>query len=354
LRWAKLIALLAMAGLPLAACVAPAIGQTSQPRVVRVLVPAFESSGALGNSVATVLTLRLQTTLRPYPIPNPLKLDFGRGIVNWSQNRLEEQTPAAALERGAAAESEIVVWGYAQQYGDGVVVQSYATVSPFSTSGFGSGAWIVRANGAEVRLGLPSANYQFTSLILSNEVVSHYTRPDRLQICADKGRNCYGARLTVPFRGVRVDGDWELVRGQGWVELPELSHAQGEVIDFTAGLIAYLREDLELADRYFSNVIESDAEGLVRDDATMLRGVCRARHGGSTEGLKAAQANDKYSVYAVQALIMAYIQAAAAGPASSDAERSEARRLMHAYDDLLRHDSSWFAGAARALGYIRE
>ena len=103
---------------------------------------------------------------------------------------------------------------------------------------------------------------------------------------ADKGRNCYGARLSIPFRGVRVEDDWELVWGQGWVELPELSHAQGQVIDFAAALIAYLRDDLELADKYFSSVIQSDAEGLVREDAIMLRGVCRARSSGSIDGFE--------------------------------------------------------------------
>ena len=102
MRWAKLIGSGGDSGtyaVRRVRCRDPAQGE--EPRIVRALVPAFDGPGVLGESVATVLALRLQTTLRPYPIPNPLKLDFGRGKADWSQDKLEEQIPAAALRRAS-------------------------------------------------------------------------------------------------------------------------------------------------------------------------------------------------------------------------------------------------------------
>jgi hypothetical protein len=61
--------------------------------------------------------------------------------------------------------------------------------------------------------------------------------------------------LGDPFRVIRLEGDFVLVRQPdrsiGWVALPDLSEAQGEVVDFTAALISYLRGDFE---PYFTRV----------------------------------------------------------------------------------------------------
>ena len=113
-----------------------------------------------------------------------------------------------------------------------------------------------------------------------------------------------------------IDGEFVLVRHRGgttgWVALPQLSEAQGEVVNFTAAMISYLRGDFEQAETFFASVRDSKAESLVRHDAALLAGISRFRRGQGIETLRAAQASNPYSRYAVQATVTADIMAALA------------------------------------------
>ena len=225
---------------------------------VQTLVPTFGGSTSLGANVSTILALRLWTTLRPRPNPNPNNLDFGTGQIKWS-TRVIEGPRQAALKEALDTRSQLALWGAVAEYGPGVIVTSNLTVSPSHVAGGRRQIWAVAVRSVRVELGLPNSSYQFSPLVLGSGVVAKYSRPNQIRVCSDKRADCSDATpLGDPFRVIRLEGDFVLVRQPdrsiGWVALPDLSEAQGEVVDFTAALISYLRGDFEQAESYFTRV----------------------------------------------------------------------------------------------------
>jgi hypothetical protein len=97
---------------------------------ITAYVPAFDGPGALGQNVATTLTLQIWHTFRQTPWPNPNKLDFGKGLIVWDPRPLATQSHSEAERRATDLEvlAQIVLWGKAYSYGQGVVVQSYVSI----------------------------------------------------------------------------------------------------------------------------------------------------------------------------------------------------------------------------------
>jgi hypothetical protein len=150
-----------------------------------------------------------------------------------------------------------------------------------------------------------------------------------------------------------LEGEFVLVRqpsgATGWIFLPDLSEAQGEVFDFTAALISYLRGDFEQASRYFANVRDSKAESLVRNDAALLAGVSDLRRGVGIEGIEAARKRNPYSRFAVQALVMARLALAigAENVQVRDLQMAQARQLLDSYRHLFAANDAWLVPADR-------
>jgi hypothetical protein len=342
--------------LALAACLLALAERADAARFsVQTLVPTFGGSTSLGANVSTILALRLWTTLRPRPNPNPNNLDFGVGQIKWS-TRVIEGPRQAALQEAIDTRSQLALWGAVAEYGPGVIVTSNLIVSPSHVGGARRQIWAVAVRNVQVELGLPNSSYQFSPLVLSSGVVAKYSRPNQIRVCSDKRADCSdGTLLGDPFRVIRLEGDFVLVRQPdrsiGWVTLPDLSEAQGEVVDFTAALISYLRGDFEQAETYFTRVAESKAESLVRHDAALLAGISRFRRGNGIEALRAAQSRNPYSLFAVQALVTADIMAAMALPRgrTREAHLAEARRLIASYRDIFPPDNAWLASVERSF-----
>lgn len=331
---------------------------------VKTFVPTFNGSDSLGANVSTILALRLWATLRPRPRPNPNNLYFGVGQIEWSRRTIEE--PQAAMQAGTETGSQIVLWGDAREYGPGVIVLSNLVIPPSEGSARARQTWTVTVKDASMELGLPGAGYQFSPLIIGSDVVAKYSRPNQVRVCEAKLADCTGELLGNPFRADRIEGNFAFVRrpsgATGWVSLPNLSASQSEVIGFTAALISYFRGDFEQAENFFSNVRDGKpapgqdireyrSEGVVRNDAALLAGVSKFRRGQGIEGLRSAHAQNPYSRYAVQALVMADI-ALAASPRSGDAKAShvkEASELVESYRDLFPPDDPWLSAADRSL-----
>jgi hypothetical protein len=321
---------------------------------VKTLVPTFGGSTSLGANVSTILALRLWTTLRPQPNPNPNNLNFGVGQIEWSR-RVLEQSPQAAARAATETRSHIALWGGVAEYGPGVIVTANLVVPASQSAGGARQMWAVTVRNVRLELGLPNVSYQFSPLVIGKDVVEKYSRPDQIRVCEEKVANCNGPLLGNPFRAVQLDGDFVFVRQPGgetgWVSLPNLSETQGEVVDFTAALISYLRGDFEQAENYFARVRDFKAETLVRHDAALLAGISRFRRGEGIDALRAAQTGNPYSLFAVQAVVTADIASAAALPSGEarDAHLKEARRLIGSYRDLFPSDNPWLTGVDRSL-----
>jgi hypothetical protein len=322
---------------------------------VKTLVPTFGGSTSLGANVSTILALRLWTTLRPRPNPNPNNLYFGVGQIEWS-TRVIAGPRQAALQAAIETRSQLALWGAVADYGPGVIVTSNLIAPTGRAARGGRQIWAVVVRNVRVELGLPNAGYQFSPLVLSSNVVAKYSRPNQIRVCTDKRADCSdGARLGNPFRAVVLEGDFVLVRQPGgvtgWVALPDLSEAQGEVVDFTAALISYLRGDFEQAEAYFAKVADSKAESLVRHDAALLAAISKFRRGNGIEALRAAQLRNPYSLFAAQALVTANIAAALAFPPGGirAAHLAEARRLTASYRDLFPPGNPWLTSVERSF-----
>jgi hypothetical protein len=331
---------------------------------VVTFVPTFAGPTNLGASVSTILALRLWTTLRPRPNPNPDNLFFGTGKIEWSKRTIE--TRQAAIESARKTQSEMALWGTVGEYGPGVIVASNLVIAPSAPAAIARQTWPVKVGSVSLQLGLPSISYRFSTLLLSKDVVEKYSRPNQVRVCEKKVAECAGRLLGDSFRGVRKEDDFIFVRQSslavGWVPIPDLSAGQSEVVGFTAALISYMRGDFEQAEAYFSQVrdgrpvVDQDtrdykADSLVRNDAALLAGISKFRRKREIDGLRAAHAQNPYSRYAVQALVMADLDVAASLPAG-DAKAShvkEASELVESYRHLFPPDDPWLNGADRAL-----
>jgi hypothetical protein len=361
MRRQKIACCMSLAGLLLVPAEA---GRAAENFAVKTFVPTFGGSTSLGGNVSTILALRLWATLRPRPNPNPNNLYFGVGQIEWSRRTIEE--PQAAIQAAAETGSHILLWGDVQEYGPGVIVASnlVAPSSPPATRA--RQTWVVTVRDATLELGLPNVRYRFSPLIISNEVVAKYSRPNQVRVCKTKDVDCAGALLGNPFRADRIEGNFAFVRqpggGIGWVSLPNLSAAQSEVVGFTAALISYLRGDFEQAESYFTKVrdgrptVGQDAgdyksDSLVRNDAALLAGISKFRRGQGIEALRAVHAQNPYSRYGVQALIMANLEVAATlrGGDLKASHVKEASELVESYRDLFPPDDPWLSGADRSL-----
>jgi hypothetical protein len=325
--------------------------QAAERFYVKTFVPTFRAPTSLGASVSTILALRLQTTLRPRPTPNPQNLYFGGGQIEWSRRSIED-TPEAARQVLGETGSDLALWGAVEEYGPGVIVTSNLMVAQRAAT-LERQKWEIAGKGTKVQIGLPSISYQFSPMIIGNEVVNKYSRPDQIRVCKTRLPTCDGPLLGNPFRAMLLEGEFVLVRqpsgATGWIFLPDLSEAQGEVFDFTAALISYLRGDFEQASRYFANVRDSKAESLVRNDAALLAGVSDLRRGVGIEGIEAARKRNPYSRFAVQALVMARLALAigAENVQVRDLQMAQARQLLDSYRHLFAANDAWLVPADR-------
>jgi hypothetical protein len=345
----------------LAACLLAAAqpAWSARPDTVRILVPTFGGSTGLGGNVATILALRIWTTFRPRPPgANPQNLYFGRGEFAWSR-KVVEDSPEEALQAATETESDLALWGGAAEYGSGVVVTANLVVSQNPSAAAPLRKWTVTVRDQKLELGLPSTSWQFSPLVIGNDLVAKYSRPNQLRVCKEKAVDCDGKPLGNPFREIRVEGDFVQVRQPsgdvGWVALPKLAEAQGEVVDFNAALISYLRGDFEQAESYFDSVHKSPAEVVIRQDAGLLAGLARFRRGLGIDALRAAHAENPYSRYAVQAVVMADIASAAALGAGGvrDGHLKEARELTSSYRHLFAAEDPWLRSVERYLQLLQ-
>ncbi|HKC03126.1 MAG TPA: hypothetical protein VKC17_07470 [Sphingomicrobium sp.] len=334
-RW--LLAALAMA----AGSEVPA--QPALPDVT-IYMARFESSSAIGENVTATLNLGLWRTLRKTPWPaNPKHLDFGNGLVIWSNETL----PAPASRSAAATlrenpDLDMILWGSASPYGPDVIVQSYLLVRPLEDAHAPRGAlWTVRRGDRALSLGLPRALYVLGTVPLRRDVVNRFRSPSALRLCATRQRDCAGPQVGPAMRALEHSGPWtQLItpeRRQGWVYVPELGDQPSEIVAFTGALIAYYRGDFDQAERLFGRVADTQAaNALVKEDAATLRAASLAREGKAANSLiDALRGADPYSTYALQVALMDGLQ-------KGDAQRLRALSAeLRAKADLFDEGDDW-------------
>lgn len=337
----------------LSAALSAALPAHAQTRV-QIGVDNLASRDGLGRNVSAVLNLQVWKTLRRAPHPNPAKLDFGSGVIYW----FEGDTEVGDAEGGEAlVESygyDLLLWGAAQTYGDGVAVDVYLT-APRSRMPLAT--WTLDRPGGSIALAPPRDLYAFAPVLLTRAVVQAYTSPGALFLCTAKTATCADPRPVGPgMVAMRQEGEWSFIRphsgAPGWLRTPDIGAGGNDITNFAGAMVAYGRGDFDQAGRLFRRVAASPTAGpAIGADAAGLAALAMARFGDPGAGpyLSAEIARRDTTPFLLQAAAMLALDQADRAPAAPMGRRRAAGYVDQAAA-YLDDDDPWLAAARRLSG----
>lgn len=338
---------------------------------VRLLVPAFEGPDALGLNVSTILLLEIFNTLDMSQSSDMKRRSFGHGETVWSPLPLRDLSHTGAADMAAhedtACPKQLVLWGRALLYADGVVVQSYLTLPLIDDPRIPRNeVWTLRikfkTDPIDLSLDIPSRRYAFEPIILDADVVRRYSDPASLKIYKDQSLKqqigTTGPEILASRRG--AGGTWLSKPAAGWLPLPQLSQNTSEVVGFTGALIRVFRGDWLGAQDLLKTVLSnSTTPNAIKTDAFIYMGMTeeKLRRSGVEYFERALQTNS-LSEKAIAGLVMSnlssYTRSSTASPDSARANSSSQAILLRTKDLLDKNkllfepDDPWFRGAIRA------
>lgn len=256
---------------------------------VRILVPAFTSDDYLGRNVSNVLRLQISQTFRESDGKGG---HFGRGVLLWDTKPLKELTHEVAFRRATdiGTLTHLVLWGTAIQYGEGVVVQSYLTVSPLEVEReFRPQVLLLSLNTTKgektLTFDIPSLHYNFRPVVLQKNIVDKYQTITGIPIYADNNFKKVVGSIGLEFRALKYQNDAVFLRSggtTGWVELPELWNSHSEIVSFTSAIIRIFRGDWLGARELLQKVIENtNTPQAILIDAQIFNGIIEEKLGNS-------------------------------------------------------------------------
>lgn len=328
----------------------PAAAQSLATQQFRIFMPAFGGEQPLGLHVATIVNLRIWRTLRKAPSPNPGNVSFGDGGVLWDTKPISEPTALTAQRALRFTDSDMVLWGAAERYGDGAIASTFLLVRQLKETDAPRGAlWQISVAGHRIELGLPRHMFEFGTIALGPDALARFSRPSLLTLCPTRTTVCEGKPIGPTYRAVQHEGDWTRVTsptgGSGWVHLEQLGDQPTETVEFTGALASYFRGDLTQAERLFARVASTaGADSIAREDAKALRAAALSRMGAPAgELIDRLIADDPYSRYALQIAVMDALQRL-----SGDNAPDRLRRLaadVRGSQDLFENGDPWLVDA---------
>lgn len=327
-------------------------------------IPAFHGPGALGLNVATVLNLQVWKTFRrtpyiPPPAP-PSPLNFGSGGIVWDTAKLPAQTHEAA-ERAVKhwrLGGQMVLWGQAFRYGDGVAVQSRLSM-PLYADGRETRheIWRLPVGGEELSVDLPARRYELSAILLDRDVVARYELPNALPVYRHRTGDEVMGQIGNSFVGEVIEPDQARIRfdgGRGWIRYGGLERGRSVVVEFVGALIRIHRTDWQGAASALSRVLKNkETKPRLRIDAGLLLGMALERNGrDGRPPIATALAAAPYSRAAVQYMVMSHLSTMARLP-GDPARRATAIKavgdLLDAKRRLFPKDDPWLATVKRIL-----
>jgi hypothetical protein len=261
------------------------VATTGDEPNVLVAVPNLPE-GELGVQIAALFNLQVWRTLRR--APTPPGVSFGSATAIWSHP--EDPTVSTAQAADDVAErlaAQMVLWGVAHRYGDGVVVDMNLTIADEAVRRRRPSAaeWSIQIEDRRLSLMLPEGVYSFAPVVLSQRSVQTYSSPSALQLCQARRLPCRGPRVEGGMEAKLHDGPWSRVKLKrndqiGWIYVPPLEN-RPDPADFTSGMVCYYRGDFIRAAEFFERVAASPASGeLIRSEAAALHVAALARSAG--------------------------------------------------------------------------
>jgi len=225
----------------------------AQERMVGLLVAPFTGPNPLARKAATVIHLQAWQTLRMAAAVNGKTLSFGRGILQWTEAD-PPTTHASALALLAGSTSQMTLWGRAQEFGAGVVVQAYLSVSDADGAMAANDVlWRLTpdelpAANRTIAVGLPTTLFEFGPIVLKPDVIPLLNTQVGIPMYRDRTFTEQIGALSGDFVALEQGPNMARVRASGvaepgWVRLPGLSNNRSEVTDFAGGIIRIFRQD---------------------------------------------------------------------------------------------------------------
>jgi hypothetical protein len=328
---------------------------------VRIFVPAFTGMATLGKNVSNVLRLQISQTFRE---SDGTGNTFGRGVLLWDDRPLKELSHDEAMRRATTIGTlaHLVLWGTAIHYGDGVVVQSYLTVSPLvSFRERKPEVLAISVNTPsgkkDLSLDIPSVHYNFRPRVLRKEIVDKYQTISNLPIYSDQNFQNIVGSIGPEFRAHQYQKDAvNLTSGKvtGWVPLPSLADSHSEIISFTSAIIRILRGDWVGARELLEQTAKSDnLPQAILIDTTIYNGVIEEKLGRS--GLRyfySAYDLNKFNKVSAQYVIIGLVSEKLRLEKSGKSTKNvseEASRFLRESNYLFVTDESWMENARAIL-----
>jgi tetratricopeptide (TPR) repeat protein len=333
---------------------------------VNILIPKFQSSKASGRTLenigwraASIIGLQIWRT---YSTPSQSDL-FDNAVFRLDSESRSPTTIAEAekLARNKHIPFDLVLWGAATRYGDGIVVETNLLMrKDVGKRKLKTDIWIVTIptgkSSHRISVDIPRWQYEFAPIVLDRKLVSNldglsggYLQIEIYQLRGTSSQ-VIATASSQPIKAIRHEGDWSYVDlggGRfGYIYLPSLSQHPSEVVNFCSGIIRFLRKDWPGAISLFREVLQnSNSPTAIRIDAYLYMAVAYANMHDQTQALSMAAAAyelNPYSKASTQYLGMSYL-ARLAELLSQGHQEAEVKRMARSLQDLLSKNEILFA-----------
>jgi hypothetical protein len=335
-----------------------------------VYTPTFSApaESRLGINAATLTNLAIVKTLREAPYPNPQKLNFGHGCVEWTLGTWGTQLPGlnSIVTVANAYDAQMVLDGDAYPYGTGAVVTARLYMTPRPRAGSLSRVWRIAiepataaASGAAqtraqelVLDAIPEREFEFRSVALVGNDLAAYDSPDLLEVHRGGPKGPVVGRIGDGFRALRQEAtSAEVITYSGihgYIETPIPRREVTAIGDFVGAIIRLLRSDWDGALALFSQADQSTALPLsLSVDAQLMSAYCLEQRGqnGRRSVEKAADLSPSAPrvLKARTMVLLAEIVRSerARDAASVGRQTAEYRRAVAALSQALGSDDPW-------------
>ena len=126
-------------------------------------------------------------------------------MVIWDREPLQSQNHDAV-----GADIDLVLWGKARQFGDGIVVKAFLTIPPKSRQAIND-KWQIAlphdGTSITVETDLPNRRYEFAPVVLDPAIVKRFTTPDALPLYSALIGGKIKGNLGSAYEGIEQSGD---------------------------------------------------------------------------------------------------------------------------------------------------
>jgi hypothetical protein len=334
---------------------------------VTMLIPAFQSpKGArdVGWRTASVLGLQIWRT---YSTSTQKPASFDTANFNFAlESRPKTVEEVEALARRQFKKTNLVLWGKAWKYGDGIVVESSLLVRKDMSNALGTNIWNITIPTSKksytISVDIPEWQYDFAPIVLNPKVVLKLTSPNPLNIYTNgtlqieiyEGQSTsskvIGSFSHSEIVAMKHYGDWSRVLVDynrfGWVYLPDLSQNPSEVVNFCSGIIRILRKDWPGAVSIFQDVLKnSGAPTAIKIDSYLYMAIAYDKMHDETKSfamVAEAYNLNPYSKTTTKYLSMIYL-AKLARALPYGTQGAEAKKIIQSTQELLSNNKILFA-----------